>query len=162
MRFPTLTILFIISILNQVSAQNNYKVYGLLLLSPRRNDTSFDLFLPCKIDTLKTLRDNLKKLKKGTAFQTSNDDFELIKVAKKIRNQAFDKDSDDDLKFCLVIPIVAEYDHHAEIIFKNIETDNLLRWPYIFYDKRIIEFYRTKQAYLKSVRVLALPTDNGG
>jgi hypothetical protein len=143
-------------------AQNTGKISGLLLLSPERNCTSFDLFLPCKIDTLKTLRDNLIKLKHDTAFHSFNSDFGLISKAEKIRNQSFDSNYAYDLKFCLVIPVTAEHDTNSEKLFKNIETDDIHRMPYIFYGTTITEYYRTKYAYLKSIKVVRLPTNKGG
>jgi hypothetical protein len=62
----------------------------------------------------------------------------------------------------LVLPIVAEYDTAAEKLFRNTEETKVYHMPYTFNGKTITEYYRTKEVYLKNIRVLRLRNDKSG
>jgi hypothetical protein len=143
--------------------QQSKKISGVLLMSPWRTDESFDVFLPCNIDSSISLQDNLRRIKTDTAYQTfSSGDFAFDKQVFKLRNQAFDSSFADYLKYCLVLPITAVYDTAAERLFKNIEKSETLRMTYKFFDKTVSEYYSTKQAYLKNITVIFLSNKKNG
>jgi hypothetical protein len=134
-------------------------VTGLLLLSPWRTDNAFDLFLPCSIDTLKTLKSNISIIQKDTAYRTLIGQFSFSKLGVKMRNESVADDFAEDTKYSILIPITAEYDRQLEKRMKNIEGTDITRMPYIFDQKTIIEFYSTKNVFLKNIRGLNLLKD---
>jgi hypothetical protein len=145
-----------------MNAEQSSKLSGLLLMSPWRTHQSFDLFLPCVIDTLSSLTENIRLINKDTAMQIYGGDFAFHKHVVKLRNQSFDSSFAHYLQFCLVLPIVAEYDTAAEKLFKNTDERDVLYMPYTFNGKTITEYYRTKEVYLKNIRVLGLRNDKNG
>lgn len=142
------------------STKRSEIVTGFLLLSPSRSDSSFDLFLPANIDTLNTLKENLQKIEKNTAYRiTPGRNLAFSKEAVRLRNEAVDKSYAEDFKYCLVLPIKAKYDNDAEERYKDLEKNKRLNMPYTFYRRTQVEYYNTKQAYLKNIEILKLPRD---
>src|SRR4051812_40462349 len=130
----TIYIFFILSTIYSCKSipEKSNKLTGFLLMSPWRTHQSFDVFLPCNIDTSISLKENLKGIKKDTAFQTYGGNFAFDSQIVKLRNQAFDDSFSTDLKYTLLLPISAEYDTSASKLFKDIETKELYRMPYTF------------------------------
>jgi hypothetical protein len=149
--------------LRLMNATQSNKVSGLLLMSPWRTHQSFDLFLPCMIDTLSSLTENIRLINKDTATQIFGGDFAFNSEVVKLRNQSFDSSFADYLQYCLVLPIVADYDTAAERLFnQNIDKIDVSRMPYTFNGKTITEYYRTKDVYLKNIKVLHLRKEKKG
>src|SRR5450755_545290 len=71
------------------------KISGILLLDPHRNDTNFDLFYECRLDTSKTLDQNIVSLHKGVgvhiSIYSSSNQYGLIKNSRMMRIRRWEK-----------------------------------------------------------------------
>jgi hypothetical protein len=134
--------------------QNSGKVSGLLLMSPWRTDTSFDLFLPCSIDTVRSLTQNIQFIKKDTSFRILVSDIAFMKEVKRLRNQSFNSSYAEYLQYTLVLPIVAEHNTALEREMDSLLDSKIYRLPYTFFGNTITEYYQSKVIYLKNIRVL--------
>jgi len=136
--------------------QRSEKVSGLLLMSPWRTDTSFDLFLPCSFDTSRSLSLNIQSLKKDTSFQVFIYDLAFRNDVKRLRNESFDSSFADYLQYTLVLPVIAEHDTALERKMISLNDSNIYRMPYTFFGNTITEYYQANVIYLKNIRVLKM------
>jgi hypothetical protein len=135
------------------------RVSGLLFLEPNRNDSDFDLFYPCVLDSTKNLEQNIRSLKKGVAIHIvalNSKNFEdLIVRAKKLRNQSVGADFDYSLKFVLVVPI------YAEIDFKRSDPvsqeGKLFSYKMTLFNNTLFDKYQNRILFLYSSSIINLP-----
>jgi hypothetical protein len=131
---------------------------GLLLLSLNRTESSFDLFFPCKIDSTRSLKENILKAQPGTSFLAIIDSAEvneMIPFADKLRNEALASKITDELEYILVIPVEVSFGNTKPVFAKN-DKDFFLDWPVEFYKQTLFESYNAKQKELKNVRVIRI------
>jgi hypothetical protein len=151
-------ILPLLLLLTSCTVHPKDKMSGLLLLDPYRNDTNFDLFYECNLDTSKTLEQNIASLHKGIGVRisvySSTNQYELFKDSKMMRNQAVSEDFDDHLKKVLVIPIVAELDLKRAEDFGD--TKKLYSYPVRILNNTLFESYQSKMIVLKSYSTIPL------
>ncbi|WP_345258518.1 hypothetical protein [Flaviaesturariibacter amylovorans] len=144
-------------------AQEN--VTGFLLLSPSRNHSSFDLFLPHPIDSTKSLRENLAVVHKDTALQIwSSSQFNeptFLEKADSLLNEYLDEKVSNSIKLNLVLVVEAEYNDKARQVLLGSEKDSWQSWKVIFAGYSLFDVYNAKRFFLDKVRVISLPRHGG-
>ena len=106
-----------------------------------------------------SLEENLRRIETDTSYQTFAGDLGLHEQAVKLRNQAFNDSFADYLKYALVLPIEAVYDTATRQLLEDIEGKETHRMTYKFFDNTVSEYYKTKQACLKNIRIIHLPNE---
>lgn len=131
---------------------------GLLLLSLNRTESSFDLFFPCKIDSTRSLKQNIMKAQEGSSFLAIIDQDEikdLIPFADTLKNEALASKITDELEYIMVIPVEVRFGDTKPVFAKN-DKDFFLDWPVEFYKRTLFESYNAKQKELKKIRVIQI------
>ena len=132
---------------------------GLLLLSLNRSESSFDLFFPCKIDSTRSLKENILKIQQpGSSFLAiipQDEINDLIPFADTLKNEALASKITDELEYIMVIPVQVNFGETKPVFAKN-DKDFFLDWPVEFYKQTLFESYNAKQKELKKVRVIRI------
>ena len=137
-------------------AQEEKATRGLLLLSLNRTESSFDLFFPCKIDSTKSLKQNILQAGSGSAFLAITDEEELemlLPFADTLKNEALASKITDELEYIIVIPVEVNLGATTPVFVKN-QKDFFLDWPVEFFKRKLFESYNVKQKELKNLRAI--------
>lgn len=132
-----------------------HKESGILILSTRRDHTSFDLFVPGKIDKAKTLKENLTLLR-DTAIRFGVYENELLsasmlKSAFKFVNESEINGTDRDL---LVLVVEAKYEDED---YNRLLPNEFYDYEIILYSQKVVEVYDNKKPFFKKLKVINLP-----
>lgn len=139
-------------------SQESKPTSGLLLLSLNRTESAFDLFYPCRIDSTRSLKENILQSKSAGAWlaNLNNEEAEtLLAYADTLKNESLASKITDDLEYIMVIPVSITLSETKPVFAKNTR-DFYLDWPVKFFNKTLFESYNAKQMVIESVRVIRL------
>jgi len=138
--------------------QVSQRITGLLFLQPERNDSNFDLFLKCSLDSSKNLETNIHNLTKGTAMHidvlNSKNYWNLVLQSHKLRNQSVPNDFAYDLKYVLVVPINAIFD--SEKFEKLGQESKIYSFGVSLFDNTLFDHYDSKIVFLSDYSIIDL------
>ena len=137
-------------------AQEKYTT-GLLLLSLNRTESAFDLFFPCKLDSTRSLKENILRIKSGSAILAiiEREEIEaILPFADTLKNEALASKITDELEYIMVVPVEVSFGETRPVFVKN-DKDFFLDWPVEFYKRTLFESYNAKQKEIKKARIIS-------